>query len=368
MITFAGRLAVQQRVLPSYRRPFFELLAERCEGGLSLFAGQPRPQEAINTVTQLSGVDYNPAKNVHIFDGPLYLCRQPGMLDWLEGQRLNVLVVEANARYLSTPAAIDWMQAQNKPVLGWGLGAPPLHGMLAGLRKRRRRRLLGSLDGLISYSQMGAEQYRAQGVAAERVFVAHNAVVPAPDKPPAARPPEFQGAPAVLFVGRLQARKRLDLLFKACGSLPVKPRLLVVGDGPERAAMEAQAAADYPQTEFLGAKFGAELDQIFGQADLLVLPGTGGLAVQQAMGQALPVIVAQGDGTQQDLVRPGNGWLVPPGDLDALTEALGEALADAARLRRMGAESFRIVQQEINLERMVDAFIQAVNAVAGMDG
>ena len=37
-----------------------------------------------------------------------------------------------------------------------------------------------------------------------------------------------------------------------------------------------------------------------------------------------------------------------------------------AALRQMGAESYRIVQQEINLERMVDAFIQAVNTVTGM--
>jgi hypothetical protein len=59
---------------------------------------------------------------------------------------------------------------------------------------------------------------------------------------------------------------------------------------------------------------------------------------------------------------------VPAGELDALTVVLGEALADAARLRRMGAESFRIVQQEINLERMVDAFITAINKISGIVG
>ena len=42
----------------------------------------------------------------------------------------------------------------------------------------------------------------------------------------------------------------------------------------------------------------------FAGADLFVLPGTGGLAVQEAMSYALPVIVAKGDGTQEDLVRP----------------------------------------------------------------
>jgi glycosyltransferase involved in cell wall biosynthesis len=134
-----------------------------------------------------------------------------------------------------------------------------------------------------------------------------------------------------------------------------------VGDGPARELFESQAKNDYPQTEFLGARHGAELNEVFAQADLFVLPGTGGLAVQQAMSHGLPVIVAQGDGTQEDLARPENGWLVPPDDLEALTSTLGEALSDPARLRRMGAESYRIAAEEINLERMVGAFIQSLN-------
>jgi hypothetical protein len=44
---FNGKLGVQQRVLPSYRVPFFDLLAGHCTGGMSLFAGQARPVEMI---------------------------------------------------------------------------------------------------------------------------------------------------------------------------------------------------------------------------------------------------------------------------------------------------------------------------------
>ena len=81
------------------------------------------------------------------------------------------------------------------------------------------------------------------------------------------------------------------------------------------------------------------------------------------MAEGLPVIVAEADGTQADLVRPENGWCVPPGDLPALTAALREALSDPPRLRRMGEASYRIVAEEINLETMVAAFVRAVNAV-----
>jgi glycosyltransferase involved in cell wall biosynthesis len=75
------------------------------------------------------------------------------------------------------------------------------------------------------------------------------------------------------------------------------------------------------------------------------------------------VIVAQGDGTQDDLVRRENGWQIPPGDFGALLSIIKEALSDVGRLRRMGEESYRIVKEEINIEKMVDVFVQALKSV-----
>jgi glycosyltransferase involved in cell wall biosynthesis len=62
-------------------------------------------------------------------------------------------------------------------------------------------------------------------------------------------------------------------------------------------------------------------------------------------------------------VRPVNGWALPPGDLQALIQRLAEALNNPTRLRKMGAASFQIVSNEINLEMMVDVFAKAVCAV-----
>jgi glycosyltransferase involved in cell wall biosynthesis len=169
----------------------------------------------------------------------------------------------------------------------------------------------------------------------------------------------------VLFVGRLQGRKRIDNLLYACAALlpELQPEVWIVGDGPAMAEFQTLAQQIYPHAHFPGAKRGAELNSFFSTADLFVLPGTGGLAVQEAMAYGLPVIVAEGDGTQDDLVRPENGWRVPPGDADALVATLREALSDAPRLRLMGRESFRIVAEDANIEHMVSVFIQAINTV-----
>jgi glycosyltransferase involved in cell wall biosynthesis len=101
------------------------------------------------------------------------------------------------------------------------------------------------------------------------------------------------------------------------------------------------------------------------EADLFVLPGTGGLAVQEAMSYGLPVIVAQGDGTQNDLVRRENGWQIQPGNFEALLSTMKDALSDVARLRRMGEESYRIVKEEINIEKMVETFVTVLNMLSG---
>jgi glycosyltransferase involved in cell wall biosynthesis len=134
-----------------------------------------------------------------------------------------------------------------------------------------------------------------------------------------------------------------------------------VGDGPGRAKLESLAKEVYPSVEFIGTKHGAELTPYFAEADLFVLPGTGGLAVQEAMAHGLPVIVAKGDGTQDDLVRAGNGWQIPPEDFGALLQVTREALSDVSRLRRMGEESFRIVSEDINIGKMVETFVKALN-------
>jgi len=361
MNRFPGRLAVQQRVLPKYRAPFFDLLASACDGGMSLFTGLPRAREGITTTSQLQITNHRLGRNLHLFDGSFYVCYQFGLLNWLKNQNPDALIVEANPRYLSTPAAVKWMHRQGRPVIGWGLGSPTVDGF----RKRRRISFIRQFDAMISYSQRGAEEYAALGFPREKIFVAHNSVSPPPSFPPPTRPLTFDPKPNILFVGRLQARKRIDLLLRVCSQLESDPRLVIVGDGPERESLMSLAKKIYPGAEFVGVKQGMELKPYFLEADLFVLPGTGGLAVQEAMSYGLPVIVAQGDGTQDDLVRKENGWQVPPDNFEALLFTMKDALADVARLRKMGAESYRIVKEEISIEKMVETFVSALNQLCG---
>jgi glycosyltransferase involved in cell wall biosynthesis len=356
---FHGKLALQQRVLPTYRVPFFDSLARACEAGLNVLAGRPLPYEAITPGSEFAQAEFTPAHNIHILRGELYLCYQRGIKAWLERNDPEALILEANPRLLSNQLAIAWMRDRGRPLLAWGLGVSTAEGLTAGLRTNLRRRFFNAFDAVIAYSSKGAQEYREAGVPQDRIFVAHNAVSPPPSGPlrrPEGKPRGFR----LLFVGRLQARKRVDALLRACAQLQPPPDLWIVGDGPERATLEGLAGLVFPQARFFGARWGEELEQIYAQVDLFVLPGTGGLAVQQAMARGLPAIVAEGDGTQEDLVAEGNGWLIPPDDTDALCRALREALSDPNRLRSMGQRSYQLVKEKFNTDAMVGTFLAAL--------
>lgn len=364
MDNFHGKAGVVQRVLPNYRAPFFNALGSACEGGLGIFYGKPRTEEMITPIDQLDVATLTRGKNIHILKGSIYLCYQAGLLNWLQSWDPDILILEANPRYLRTPAAIKWMHHHGRPVIGWGLGAPPPTGPFAGVRHQRRKHFVHQFDALITYSQAGASEYARLGFPDDQIFIALNAVTPPPAHPLPLRSDKNSGNPLrLLFVGRLQDRKRVDNLIQACSELPAsqQPELVIVGDGPARDSLQGLAKRLYPETQFTGSLFGEALAEQFRAADLFVLPGTGGLAIQQAMSYGLPVIAAEADGTQADLVRPENGWQIPSDDICALKAGLEQALSDVPNLRQMGKNSYRIVAEEVNLDRMVSVFLDVMN-------
>lgn len=362
------RVGLQQRVLPAYRVPFFDMLHDSLRLGLDLFAGLPAGWEAMGRAGIPEKARLSEAENLHLGKGRLYACYQRNFQAFLERVQPEVLIVEANPRNLSTTQAVSWMKDRHRPVIGWGLGLPPRRGFWQRMLRKQmlRERMLRSFDALLTYSAQGAEEYRAAGFDAQRIFLAPNAVAPAPRSDLPQRASEFaEGRPRLLFVGRLQARKRLDVLLHALSLFPPEtvPHLTIVGDGPEKQQLRTFAASLLPATVFTGELHGEELAAQFRQADLFVLPGTGGLAVQQAMSYGLPVVVGEADGTQSNLVRSTSGWQLHSGTAEELHAILREAVSDAGRLRRMGETGYQIVKNEVNLERMTEGFLRALASV-----
>jgi glycosyltransferase involved in cell wall biosynthesis len=153
------------------------------------------------------------------------------------------------------------------------------------------------------------------------------------------------GRPVILFASKLQARKHCDDLiaawdeaWKQTGSVS-RPYLLIIGDGEQRAALEASAAG-LEGIQFLGFKNQTELPAYFNLCDVFVLPSIHepwGLVVNEAMNAARAVIVSDDVGCQADLVVDGvNGRVYPARNVSALTEALRDVLDTPGRAQAMG--------------------------------
>src|SRR5512137_2412394 len=152
------RLGIQQRILPAYRVLFFDLLAKECEGGLSIFAGDPLSSESV-----LGGkpeiCDYFHAQNRRPPFNLGGLLWQTNILEWMKAWKPDVLICEANPRTRTTLAAVRAVKASGGSAIGWGLGAPDFHGFLAPLLEDYRRKVLLNYDAIIAYSASGADQY-----------------------------------------------------------------------------------------------------------------------------------------------------------------------------------------------------------------
>jgi N-acetyl-alpha-D-glucosaminyl L-malate synthase BshA len=146
--------------------------------------------------------------------------------------------------------------------------------------------------------------------------------------------------PVLCHVSNFRAVKRvgdlLDVLARVRRSVPA--RLLLVGDGPERAAAEARAEelGLSSATCFLGKRH--DFVEYLRQADAFVLPSemeSFGVAALEAMSCGVPV-VAYRVGGLPELVAEGTGRLVEPFDVEALADAVLEVVTDAALQERMG--------------------------------
>jgi glycosyltransferase involved in cell wall biosynthesis len=154
------------------------------------------------------------------------------------------------------------------------------------------------------------------------------------------------GRPVILFASKLQERKHCIHLVQAYAQFlqtgpAIRPYLLIVGDGEERARLETfcreQGLAD---VRFPGFQNQGALPGFFQLADVFVLPSRHepwGLIINEAMAAGVPCIASDDVGSVADLITDGvEGLVFPTGDVPALTSALARFFADPSTAAQMG--------------------------------
>jgi phosphatidylinositol alpha-mannosyltransferase len=148
----------------------------------------------------------------------------------------------------------------------------------------------------------------------------------------------------LLFVGRLEPRKGFPVAVRAFERIAREypdVRLVVVGDGADRGAVDELDAATRMRVHMAGRVSAQALPTFHRASDIFLAPATGsesfGIVLVEAMAAGLPVVASDIPGYREVTRHNREGLLVPPGDSDALARALRRLLDDPALARSLGS-------------------------------
>jgi len=161
-----------------------------------------------------------------------------------------------------------------------------------------------------------------------------------------------------IFVGRLTREKGVDVLLRALEADAGVDGLLVVGDGPDRARLEAAAARTTVPVRFCG--YHEDVSSFFAAADIFVQPSRSeGLpfSLLEAMAHGLPVVCSSVGGMRSAI--EGCGRLVPPDQPSALVEGLRQLARQAGMRRALGEAGRGRVARDFGVPAMLSALHDA---------
>jgi len=265
-----------------------------------------------------------------------------------------------------------------------GLGIPHAHteegfGKDEAYRRMPRRNLTRRAGLLVSSTKILTVSQTLQriaqsewGVPAKRLFVIPNGIDVARFSDCARNQPFARSADTQVVIGtvaRLRPEKRIDRLIEAFSLLLKQdiasqpPKLLIAGDGPERAALEELARARCPNgsVEFLGHR--SDLDQVYAQMDIFALSSDTEqmpISILEAMAAGRCIVSTDVGDVRHMLVGGSRQALCEP-NADALARALGQTLSDPSGALALAQKNRQHVEEHYSETAMLTAWRKVFN-------
>ena len=373
------RVMIIQRIIPHYRIPLFRALSQLPDLDLVVVHGT-RSLDSGHTAHE-GGLPFKTAVaqwyRISMFG--LTATLQPGGLPAVRSFPSHVVIAEGTFNILTNLLVALYCRLAGRKFIWW-VGAwerPERRVWARWLIRGYTWVALKPAHAFIAYGTVARDYLIGLGVSPGKIHIAHNTIdtdeissnlaCHLRDGRNLKRELGIEGKRTILSVGALLPQKRVDTLIRAYSNVRRRGcsdiALVIVGDGSSWKALEELVHCLGVEDVFFVGRI-EESNPYFAMADLFVLPGLGGLALNQAMAFGKPVICSEADGTERDLVIEGvNGHIVKPGDEGELAAVLADLLSDGERLREMGEESLRIVREKINFENMVREFSKAIRSV-----
>jgi glycosyltransferase involved in cell wall biosynthesis len=240
--------------------------------------------------------------------------------------------------------------ATSTPIVWWSLGSIPgrKYSTLGQVFRQVVACLERHCDALVGYSSRAVRYFRSIGISEQKCFRAVNVVdvdsIMAEINDVMAYRHESRAdlgfksdEPVLIFVGSLNPAKKahlLPIILRRVRSVHRNTTMTVIGDGPSLAAVKlaAEEQGMTPFIRFTGA-MSEGVGQHFAAADVMILPGLGGLAIGQSLAYGTPVICSVADGTEEDLIdNPCSGIVLEScEDENFLADKLAQAVVNQLR-------------------------------------
>ena len=296
---------------------------------------------------------------------PLYF--SPFLFFSLVRNRPDCVVTEGEINFLNNISVWLYCLIFGKGYVWWSLGK---------VRTRRKNVFNKLFDPVVDFllrragvimarNSYAARYYAEKGCPEKRIVVAPNCMdderaLQEVDADSVQELLEKKGGQRIiLYVGALSPEKRpadlIELLVKAREMGVSDIAVWYVGDGSERPRLEELARQHNLESAvvFFGRVL-AGAGNYFTAADLVVVPGLGGLVINHAMIFGKPVVSRPADGTEEDLIQNGvNGYIVDSYSTEALLEKTLEVL-NSPRIEEMGQAASSVIQTRWNMKRMIE--------------
>jgi len=220
----------------------------------------------------------------------------------------------------------------------------------------------------VAISESSRRDLVARGLPAERIVVSHPGIA----KPAHQADPGARREPGVIYVGRLEVYKKIDVMLRAMAKLsegfPNAP-IVIAGRGPARPALEklAQELGLGERTRFVGFVTDAERDALLAEARVCVCPSEKegwGLTVMESNALGTPVVATDADGLRDSVRHGETGFLVPDEDIDGFAQRIGDLLQDDRLSQTMSAAALAWAKR-FDWDRAADDMARSIEMTRG---
>ena len=371
------------RMVPGYRIPVLEKLNDRLDGRLVVCAGLPPSTSSFNFMMpeEKKGFRSIALKNRWLFGERMHA--QPIRRVFREIGDPAVVLAEESPRSVTLPFLLRHARKRGAGRVLWGHFSslkrdfdPKRHP-----QDRYRVALARSVEACACYTPGVADLLRPY-VPEENLFVAPNTIDMAPmfeqynilateGKAAVRRRLSLRAdVPVLVFLGRLIPEKGTSMLLETFARLRTHTpaELLIIGDGPERAAMESYVAGHaISGVRFLGPLFEAAAPYLFA-SDVMLMPGYLGLVINHSFAFGLPIVSMRkpvgmaSHSPEVEYVRSGENGLLCDGEgAEDLYRGVKTVLADQ---NRFSMNALNTARNELTVDRMVDGLYDAIQHAA----